>query len=267
MAILAACGAKGLRLWDGVWREATCPLHRVTLLSPCGCPADTLSGLLWDGRQLLPLPPGTETVLRRQGTWLALSGEADSLWVMDDTGQLLICTPCGVYPQDMCLTGDALAVCGGADGRVHMLSLPEARVMRSFAVPGNVQRIAAQGERLCVLSAAGEEHIRCLAGVISLRTGRYEPLMTLPGLPGAVCAAGRGAWWIAASEQLCLADCRGRVLRRLTGQGLIRSLCIRGDTLLCADPVLCACTLMDLRGQRTAVRLPAGDVHMAVMAH
>ncbi|MBR4082200.1 MAG: hypothetical protein IKK21_10490 [Clostridia bacterium] len=266
MAILAACGTEGLLAWDGGWRRTACPLRRATLLTPCGCPADTLAKLLWDGARLLPMPPGAEAVMRWQRTWLALSGEADGLWVMDERGQLLICAPCGVYPQDMCFAGNDLAVCGGADSRVHMLSLPSAQTLRAFSVPGNVQRIAAQGEQLCVLSAIGEEHIRCLVGVISLRTGRYEPLMTLPGLPGAVCAAGRGAWWIAASERLCLVDCRGRVLRMLPGQGLIRSLCLRGDTLLAADPVLGACTLLDLRGQQTPVRLAAGDVHMAVMA-
>ena len=265
MRILAACGTEGMLTWDGGWRSMACPLEQVTLLTACGCPADTRARRLWDGTRMLPLPPGAEAAMHLCGRWMVLSGEADSLWVMDESGRPLVCAPCGVYPQDMCPAGECLAVCGGADSRVHMLSLPDARTLGTVAVPGNVQRIAAQGERLCVLSAAGEERIRCLAGTISLRTGRYEPLLTLPGLPGAVCAAGRGAWWIAASERLCLADSRGRVLRMLPGQGLIHSLSVHGETLLAADPVLGACTLVDLRNRRAPVQLPAGEVCMAVM--
>ena len=262
MAILAACGAQGLRRWDGAWRRMACPLQQATLITPRGGAADVPSRLMWDGRRTLPLPPGTEVILRHGGLWLALSGEADSLWVMDAGGQLLVCTPCGVYPQDMCLAGDALAVCGGADSRVHLLSLPEARMLRVIAVPGNVQRIAAWGNRLCVLSVLGEERIRCQAGVIALPAGGYEPLLTLPGLPGAVCADGAGGWWIATSEQLIRVDRQGRLLRRIGGLGLIRSLQAQGERLIAADPVLGALILAEGRGTEV---IPAGEICMAAM--
>lgn len=251
--------------WRGAWEKVACPLACPSLLAEDGAVADAHARLGWR-EGLFPLPPGTERLLRCRWGYAALSGETDGLSLMDERGQLLLTAPAGVYPQDMCPLPDGLtlAVCGGADSRVRLFSLPGLRAGRSFPVPGHVQRIAWGSGALGVLSLVEEEGLRCLVSRISLGTGRVTLLATLPGLPGAICADGRGGWWAAATEQLCHVDRAGRIDRQQGGWGLIRHIERAGEMLLLTDPVLGACAIMDATGRQRPRMIHRGDVRQAI---
>lgn len=270
MPILLACGEEGLLEYHTRWERRACPLACPTLLARSGsrlAVLDDREHLLWNGERLLAVPAGVEAVTFWQERCLVLSGETDCLTLMEiDTGMPLVLAPAGVYPQELCLLpgGGTAAVCGGADGAVHLLALPGLQNLGSLRVPGSAQRIACQGGWLCVLCAVEDEGLQCLAVRIPLRGGRFEPMATLRGLPGAVRGDGRGGWWIAASECLCHLNERGQIDRRLMGQGLIRHLDAQGTQLLVSDPVLGACTLVDATGRQMPRTLYEGDVRQAM---
>lgn len=270
MPILLACGDEGLLEYHDRWERIACPLACPSLLARSGSRLmvlDDRDHLMWNGERLFAVPAGVEAIACWQENCLVLSGDTDCITLLEaDTGMPLVLVPAGVYPQELCLLPgrDAVAVCGGVDGSVRLLSLPELRPQGVFHVPGNAQRVACQGGWLCVLCAVEDDGLCCLAGRIPLYGGRYDPLLTMRGLPGAVRGDGRGGWWIAASECLCHLDAKGQVDRRLLGQGLIRHMDAAGQRLLVSDPVLGACTLVDAVGRQPAQILYEGDVRHAL---
>ena len=129
--MLLASGSSGLMAYQGGWRALPCPLpspgllardhHRLAVL-------DNTSRLVWTGRRLIPVDSGIEAMLLWGDRLLTLSGDTDCLTCFSlVTGGPLLTIPAGVYPQDMCLLpgGRSLAVCGGADGLMHIIRLPE----------------------------------------------------------------------------------------------------------------------------------------------
>ena len=218
--------------------------------------------LLWMGEKLFPVDGGIEALLLWQGYPLLLSGDTDCLLLLDpQSGSPLVLTPVGVYPQDMCLMpGNAVAVCGGAEGAVHLLRLPELTIFRTIRVPGNAQRIAWQHGCLYVLCAAEDDGLCCLLCRLYPQTQRYEPLATLPGLPGALRGDGRGLW-AAASEMLCyFPEGSTQPSVRLAGSGLIRHIDCQDGLVLTTDPLMGQIQL--IRKDRGRVLLE-GDVQEA----
>ncbi len=265
MAILALCGADGLREYRQGWEQITCPLPSPTLLAQGGghlAMVDAPHRLLWMGEKLFPVDGGIEALLLWQGYPLLLSGDTDCLLLLDpQSGSPLVLTPVGVYPQDMCLMpGNAVAVCGGAEGAVHLLCLPELTIFRTIRVPGNAQRIAWQHGCLYVLCAAEDDGLCCLLCRLYPQTQRYEPLATLPGLPGALRGDGRGLW-AAASEMLCyFPEGSTQPSVRLAGSGLIRHIDCQDGLVLTTDPLMGQIQL--IRKDRGRVLLE-GDVQEA----
>ncbi|MGN0972238.1 MAG: hypothetical protein ACI4OY_09800 [Aristaeellaceae bacterium] len=268
MAVLLCCGADGLMAHQGTWRRLSCPLPVPSLLAAQDglvAIADNTQRLVWLGDALLPVAGGVEALLLWQGKPLVLSGEADSLTLLSPAGSPLFLAPAGVFPQDMCLLpGGMVAVCGGAEGTVRLLRLPELTVEKIIRVPGSALRIAWQGGFLYILCAVEEEGLRCLLGRIHPCTGRYEALAVLPGLPGALLADGTTRLWIAASEALyCFRPGERSPRQRIGGFGLIRHMACREHQLLLSDPVNGTLTLLASPFHRPQVLL-TGDVGQAV---
>ncbi|MGN0779966.1 MAG: hypothetical protein ACI4MJ_12495 [Aristaeellaceae bacterium] len=263
MAVLLCRGSGGLMVWDGTWRRLSCPLPVPTLLAArdgVTALADNTQRLVWMGDALFPVAGGVEALRLWQGKLLVLSGEADSLTLYDAQGMPLYLAPAGVYPQDMCLLpGDMVAVCGGGEG-VLLLRLPGLQVIRRLPVPGHAQRITGRGSLLHVLCAVEEG---CLLGRIDLRSGRYEALRLLPGLPGALHTDGIGRLWAAAGERL-YGFWPGTYTPRHTlgGFGLIRSIDSQSHRLLLSDPVQGALKLLHSPFQPPQV-LHIGEVGQA----
>lgn len=267
MAILLGCGQGLLRCGTSP-APTGCPLARVDCLSlhdGSVAALDNAAHLLWLNRQTLPAPSGVEALCLLAHGCLLLCGDADCLALISRaTGQLLVTSPAGVYPQDLCRLPDGLlAVCGGADGTVRLYSAADLRLLRVIRVPGNAQRITACRSGLHVLCLVEDDGLCCLLCRIPPRSSRYEPLARLPGLPGAIRADSFGGLWVAASEQLHHFPPRaGTPDRTFSGFGLIRHIDTIGDAALVCDPIMDCCALVSLRGERQL--LYEGDVGQAV---
>lgn len=267
MAVLLCCGEDGLLAHHGTWRRLSCPLPSPSLLAAQNdavAMVDNTQRLLWLGDVLFPVAGGVEALLLWQGKPLVLSGDGDSLTLFSPAGTPLFLAPTGVYPQDMCLIpGGIVAVCGGAEGTILILRLPELTVMQRIRVPGIAQRMAWQGGFLYILCAVEEEGLRCLLGRIHPRTGRYEALTVLPGLPGAMLADGMNRLWVASSEALsCFRPGERMPRQTLHGFGLIRHMACKEHRLLLSDPVLGTLMLLESPFHRQQT-LFSGDVGQA----
>ena len=266
MAILLGCG-EGLIMLERDWREADCPLGSVTniaLESGRVAALDNESHQLWLGGQVLRADTGIEAMQLWQGHCLTLSGDTDCLTLTDAaTGEMLLTTPAGVYPQDMCVIPGMgmVAVCGGADGTVRLLTLPDLRPVKTAHVPGNAQRIDASCGWLHVLCLTEDDGLKCLLCRVPIYGDRYDPVATLPGLPGAIHADRAGGLWTAASERLYHFPRDSRVPDwSLPGFGLIRHIDCWGQWALVTDPVMGLCALIDGTGRQPARVLYEGDV-------
>lgn len=269
MAVLLCCGADGLMAHQGTWRRLSCPLPSPSLMAAqegLVALADNTQRLVWLGDALFPVAGGVEALLLWQGRLLVLSGDADSLTLFSPAGTPLFLAPVGVFPQDMALLpGGFVAVCGGAEGTVLLLRLPELTVDKRIRVPGSAQRIAWQGGLLYVLCAVEEDGLRCLLGRINPRTGRYDALTVLPGLPGAIHADSAGRLWVAASETLsCFRPGDRSPRQTIGGFGLIRHIASWERHLLLSDPVTGALMLLASPFHHPQVLL-TGDVGQAAL--
>ena len=264
MAILLGCG-DGLHAFDGSLSRVECPLKSITVLSGGGFAAvDGCARQLWDGRCIRDVEPGVESALWWRGHMLTLSSETDSITLRDGpTGQPITLAPAGVYPQQMCFAAqaDTVAVCGGADGCIRLLALPSLSVLMQWRVPGSASRIALHRGALYVLCTVERGELQCLLCRLPLRENRCEPLLTLPGLPGAVAGDGRQGLWVAAGEMLfhVLPGAEGADAA-YGGFGLISCLAPTVQGLLVCDPVLDLCCLLK-QGTRTVIR--SGGVQCA----
>ena len=264
MAILLGCG-DGLHTFEGALRRVECPLESVSVLSCGGFAAvDRQARLLWDGRRLLDVEPGIETVLCWRGHTLTLSSETDSITLRDgQTGQPVTLAPAGVYPQHMCFSAqvDTVAACGGADGCIRLLALPSLNVLALWQVPGSASRIALHRGVLYALCTVENGDLRCLLCRLPLQGRRCDPLLTLPGLPGAISGDGRQGLWVAAGEMLyhVLPGAKGADAV-YGGFGLISCLAPTEHGLLVCDPLMDLCCLLR-RGARTVIR--SGGVQCA----
>lgn len=245
MPILLAAGKDGLWEYRDTWRALPCPLSCPTMIARDGprfALLDEDHHALWTGQSVMNVDSGVEAMLFWREYLLLLSGDTDCLTLVDQrTGTSLLTTPAGVYPQDMCILpgGRVVAVCGGAEGTLRLIRLPDLTLERLIRLPGNVQRIACAADCLLTLCALEDDGLCCLMCRVPFQGRAYEPVLTLPGLPGAVHVDDSGGWWVAASEALCRVYADGTPPASIRGDfGLIRSMDSRAGALLTADPVL-----------------------------
>ena len=266
MAVLIGCG-DGLHTCGASAERIPCPLERVSLLA-CApgrlAAADVPARLLWDGRRVVSIDGGTEKLLWWNRHLLVLSGETDSLTLLDgQTGYPVTLAPAGVYPQHMCFSAqvDTVAACGGADGCIRLLALPSLNVLALWQVPGSASRIALHRGVLYALCTVENGDLRCLLCRLPLQGRRCDPLLTLPGLPGAISGDGRQGLWVAAGEMLyhVLPGAKGADAV-YGGFGLISCLAPTEHGLLVCDPVMDLCCLLR-HGARTVIR--SGGVQCA----
>lgn len=264
--MLAACGPRGMKIWRQGWHSLTCPLACTDMLAWADgrlAVLDNASHAVWVNGRILPVDAGVETMLLWGNHLLTLSGDTDCLTLLSlDTGQPLLTTPAGVYPQDMCPLpgGRSLAVCSGADGTLRVFRLPDLWEEQSILLPGNTQRVACLQDSLYVLCATENDGLCCQLCRIQGR--RLCGMGRWPGLPGAIHADGTGRLWVASSERL--GYFRQGEYRAVPGEfGLIRHMDSQGGTLLAADPV--TETLWQVSGGK-AVPVLEGDVQQGLLA-
>lgn len=240
MALQVCCGADGLMMYTDRWQQTFCPLPSPQLIaadhSGQYAVVDNTQQLLWSGDHLFPVDPGVEKLLLWRGHPLVLSGETNTLTLLDpSTGAPMFLAPAGIYPQDMCfLSEHTIAVGGGEDAMVHIFRLPELSCEKTLILRGAVQRIAIHRQWLYVLcDAVGESH--CMLQRVHPASMRYELLLELPG-PSGTLYCGHHGLWVAAGECLCrLHGDDHRLLHHHQGFGWIRYIIGWHGALLLSD--------------------------------
>lgn len=257
MGILLGCG-EGLIMPGEPKTMLPCPLRRPDFVSHSHghlAALDNSEHLLWLGGEVYPAETGVEALLLRPNGCLTLSGDTDCLTLRDvHTGSPLLTTPVGVYPQDMCMVPgcDLVAVCGGSDGTIRLLTISDLQTVKIAHVPGCAQRIDASRGWLHVLCLTEDDGLQTLLCRVPLRGERYEPVAVLPGIPGSICADEAGGLWAAVSEILFHFPPKGTSPDKiLPGFGLIRHMVCQDGWLLATDPVMELCTLISLQGERS----------------
>ncbi len=266
MGMRLGCGA-GLYEWrsEEAWTapvKVECPLSRVDLLTADGTAVDNAAHLLLHAGRIHPCDRDIEALLPWHGHALLLSSDTDCLSLWDGEG-LMRTTRVGVYPQDMALQGDIAVICGGADGKVHLISLPELQVLAAHPLPGLPERISIRGHTAYLLTLLTEHEPQTALLRLELPTGRHQELARFSGLPGAICATETGLW-VAVSELLMhLSLDSARTDTVIEGFSLIRRLDAQGNAILATDPLEGICALVTKSPQPSVEVLYRGDVGMA----
>lgn len=124
---------------------------------------------------------------------LLLSADTDCLSLWDADG-LIRTARTGIYPQDMAVQDDIVCVCGGTDGKLHMLSLPSLREKASFVLPGIPERVYIREHNAWVLSLLPEPEVCTTLLEIDLQTAEIHEITRLAGIPGVLAADAHGLW-------------------------------------------------------------------------
>lgn len=134
------------------------------------------------------------------GHALLLSSDTDCLSLWDESG-LVRTLRVGVYPQDMAVADDHALVCGGCDGHLHIVSLPELQPVASLPLPGMPEKIALVDDRAYVMTLLTEPDVHTALLEVDPVFRQHWEIACFPGIPGAL-AAGHEGLWVAVSEQL-----------------------------------------------------------------
>ena len=159
---------------------------------------DNEAHLLNIGGQVYPCDRDVEALRRWKGHALLLSSDTDCLSLWDEAG-LVRLARVGVYPQDVAVTEDLAVVCGGADGKLHLLSLPDLFETAEYLVPGMPERLCVRGDAAYVLSLMPEPEVHTMLLTVALSDGIWRELRRLRGIPEAITADETGLW-VAVSE-------------------------------------------------------------------
>ena len=159
---------------------------------------DNEAHVLHFGERAFPCDRDVEAVKRWRGHALLLSSDTDCLSLWDEEG-LIRTARVGVYPQDVAVAGDTAVVCGGADGRLHLLSLPDLFETADFPLPGMPERLCLRGDKAWVLTLLPEPEVHTMLLTIDLSTEKWTELRRFGGIPEAIAVDERGLW-VAVSE-------------------------------------------------------------------
>lgn len=201
-----------------------------------GTYVDNRLHVLHHGGNVFPCDREIEALNLWHSQALLLSSDTDCLSLWDAQG-LVRTARVGVYPQDAAILGDTAYVCGGADGLLHLLSLPSLLETAAHPVPGMPERICLHHGNAYLLSLLPEPDVS--AALLHLRpdTGVCTHLCRFPGLPGALAAGERGLW-VSVSEQVLHYPWHAQQPDLiLEGVSLAQQLHIRGSSLLLTDPI------------------------------
>lgn len=148
--------------------------------------------------QAFPCDRDVEAALPWKDHALLLSSDTDCLSLWDCEG-LIRLTRVGVYPQDMAIHEDIAVICGGADGQIHLLTLPELLPLAEYPVPGMPERICIHEDSAYLLTLLTEPEVHTELLMLSLSSGDWASMQRFGGIPEAI-AADQAGLWIAVSE-------------------------------------------------------------------
>ena len=154
---------------------------------------DNAAHLLHFGGRAFPCDREIVAARPWKGHALLLSADTDCLSLWDADG-LIRTARVGVYPQDMALSAEAAWVCGGADGKLHILTLPTLREAADIPLPGMPERICLHDAEAWVLSLLGEPEVCTALFRTGLQTPEVQEITRFAGIPGALAADEKGLW-------------------------------------------------------------------------
>ncbi|MBQ7138549.1 MAG: hypothetical protein IJO39_06120 [Clostridia bacterium] len=154
---------------------------------------DNAAHLLHFGGRAFPCDREIVAAHPWKGHALLLSADTDCLSLWDADG-LIRTARVGVYPQDMALSADAAWICGGADGKLHVLTLPTLREAADIPLPGMPERICLHGADAWVLSLLGEPEVCTALLRTELETSGVQEITRFGGIPGALAVDEKGLW-------------------------------------------------------------------------
>ena len=124
---------------------------------------------------------------------LLLSSDTDCLSLWDGEGMIRTARV-GVFPQDVAVKEDMAYVCGGADGKLHLLSLPELHASTEFILPGMPERLCIWADMVYVLTLLVEPEVHTALLSVQLKTGSWGEVVQFAGIPEGIVADGKGLW-------------------------------------------------------------------------
>lgn len=195
---------------------------------------------------------------------LLLSSDTDCLSLWDEDG-VIRTSRIGVYPQDMAIADDTAYVCGGADGRLHLTSLPDLTVLRSISLPGMPERITLDDQTAYVLTLLTDPEVQTALLSVDLVRDAYQEIRRFSGLPGAIHADESGLWVASGNHLMHLirnhmqADCI------ITGFGLIRRLLPLGSGVVAIDQLEEQAAWVTAMPAPTIVPLPCCAADLALL--
>lgn len=149
--------------------------------------------LLHFGKRVFPCDRDVEAIRLWNGHALLLSSDTDCLSLWDEEG-LIRTARVGVYPQDMAVQADMACICGGADGKLHLLTLPDLQAEAEIPLPGMPERICLHADTAHVLTLLTDPDVQTLLLDVNLTTGRQQTAGRYSGLPGAITMDESGLW-------------------------------------------------------------------------
>lgn len=198
--------------------------------------ADNGAHLLHFGGRAFPCDRDVEALARWKDHALLLSSDTDCLSLWDSEG-LIRTARVGVYPQDVAVQGDEAWVCGGADGKLHRLALPELLATAEYPLPGMAERLCLHGDHVHVLTLLPEPEVRTALLTLDPSTGKYAEITQFAGLAGAVAADDEGLW-VAVSELVVhLPWGSSQPDAAVEGFGLARYISLQEDGIWLTDPL------------------------------
>lgn len=224
---------------------------------------DAAHMLHWD-EQSFPCDRNIEAALPWNNHALLLSSDTDCLSLWDKSG-LIRLVRVGVYPQDMAIQDEQVIVCGGTDGRLHLLSLPALETIREISVPGMPERIAWQDGVAWLLTLLPEPTVQTALLEVDLLSGCHRELARYAGLPGAVYLD-RNGLWVAVSEQLLhfrLSIAAPDMV--VSGFGLIRRLRPSAGGIMAIDPLEERVTLISAPPAPAVVPRPGSSADFTIL--
>ena len=124
---------------------------------------------------------------------LLLSSDTDCLSLWDREGMIRTARV-GVYPQDVAVRGDVAYVCGGADGKLHVLPLPDLHTSAEFVLPGMPERLCIWDVVAYVLTLLVEPEVHTALLSVQLDTGDWREVAQFAGIPEGIVVDGKGLW-------------------------------------------------------------------------
>ena len=147
---------------------------------------DDAAHLLHFCGQVFPCDRDVEAALSWRGHALLLSSDTDSLSLWDSEG-LVRLTRVGVYPQDMALRDDTAVVCGGADGKLHLLTLPDLHEAAAYPLPGMPERVCIHQGAAYVLTLLTEPEVHTMLLTLPPDGSQWTALERFAGIPDGLC--------------------------------------------------------------------------------